>query len=148
MPSGLVEGTFQAPPGHQTPAAPSPHKDRTGAVKVAAGLNLAWGGLLLAAVGTAMVMTYVAEVEARQGFDNTEEIHTIRDMVVIGLLAVGIPCLVGGTAVFARRSWGRPLLFGVSGLGLLLFPLGTLVSLVSFWALTRPGAEPWFGGAP
>lgn len=145
----VEEGTFQAPPGHQTIAAPSPHKDRTGAVKVAAGLNLAWGGLLvLGAVVAGVVMTSIAEAEARHGGASLDEMHAIRDMVVTVLLLVGTPYLVGGVAVFARQGWGRPLLFGVSGLGLLLFPVGTVVSLVSFWALTRPGAEPWFGGAP
>ncbi len=133
------------------PDAPAPpFKDRTGAVKVAAGLNLAWGGLLLLAAIIAGIGIGTAIDYSIQDGDmrSANELETIRSMVVTILILIGLPYVVGGAAVLARQNWGRVLLFTVSGLGTLLIPFGTIIAIQSFWALTRPGAEPWFGGRP
>ncbi len=146
--SSFVDGSFEAPPGMISEAqAVSPVKDRTGAVKVAAGLNLAWGGILLiAAVLAGIVFTAGVDYATRDGDPGTiEELKIIRAVTMTLLILMGLPYIIGGSAVFGRKSWGRPLLFTVSGLGTLLIPFGTIIAIVSFWALTRPGAEPWFG---
>jgi hypothetical protein len=61
---------------------------------------------------------------------------------LLGLLAV--PGLVAGFGLLARKSWARILAIVVAILGLLNFPLGTLIGLYVIWVLLQDAANAYF----
>jgi hypothetical protein len=64
----------------------------------------------------------------------------------IGLLlaALGIPGLVAGYGLLARKIWARLLAIVVGILGLVNFPFGTAIGLYTLWVLTQPAAIDYF----
>ncbi len=64
---------------------------------------------------------------------------------VAGLLGVlGIPGVIAGLGLLARKSWARLLAIVVAILGLLNFPLGTLIGLYTLWVLLQEAATAYF----
>ncbi len=61
---------------------------------------------------------------------------------LLGLLA--IPGLVAGFGLLARKNWARILAIVVAILGLLNFPLGTLIGLYAIWVLLQDAATGYF----
>ncbi|MFN2442648.1 MAG: type IV pilin protein [Thermoanaerobaculia bacterium] len=62
-------------------------------------------------------------------------------LVLIGGLQIAI-----GVGLLRLREWGRLLQFAVSILGLLAFPLGTIVNGLILFYITRPGVKVLFSG--
>jgi hypothetical protein len=56
------------------------------------------------------------------------------------LLVLGVPGLVAGFGLLARKNWARVLAIVVSVLGLMNFPLGTLVGAYAIWVLLQDAA--------
>lgn len=97
--------------------------------------------LLLAAflfallVGTGLA---IGEPEARS-------ILTITGTSLAALFTVlGIPGIVAGAGVLARRSWGRVLAILVAVLSLLNFPIGTIIGIYVIWVLLQEAATTYF----
>jgi hypothetical protein len=63
---------------------------------------------------------------------------------LLGLIA--IPGLIAGFGLLARQSWARILAIVVAILGLLNFPLGTLIGLYSLWVLLQEAGTTYFAG--
>ena len=61
---------------------------------------------------------------------------------LLGVLAG--PGLVAGFGLLARKSWARILAIVVAILGLLNFPLGTLIGLYVIWVLLQDAASAYF----
>jgi hypothetical protein len=61
---------------------------------------------------------------------------------LLGLLA--IPGLVAGFGLLARKSWARILAIVVAILGLVSFPLGTLIGIYAIWVLLQEAAGDYF----
>ncbi len=61
---------------------------------------------------------------------------------LLGLFA--LPGLVAGFGLLARKSWARILAIVVAILGLLNFPIGTLISLYVIWVLLQEEAGRYF----
>ncbi len=57
---------------------------------------------------------------------------------------LGIPGIVAGAGVLARRSWGRVLAIVVAVLGLLNFPIGTIIGIYAIWVLLQEEAATYF----
>ncbi len=100
------------------------------------GLSLLIAGflfILLVGVGLA-----VGDAEASR-------ILTVVGVLVSGFLALlALPGVVAGAALLARKSWGRILALIVALLGILNFPLGTIVSIYAFWVLLQDAAPAYF----
>lgn len=62
--------------------------------------------------------------------------------IFFGVLA--LPGLVAGFGLLARQAWARVLAIVVAFLGLLNFPLGTLVGLYAIWVLLQDAATDYF----
>ncbi len=61
---------------------------------------------------------------------------------LLGLL--GIPGVIAGVGLLARQTWARILAIVVAVLGLLNFPLGTLIGLYTLWVLLQDTASSYF----
>jgi hypothetical protein len=57
---------------------------------------------------------------------------------------LGIPGIVAGAGVLARRSWGRVLAIVVAVLSLLNFPIGTIIGIYAIWVLLQEEAATYF----
>jgi hypothetical protein len=66
--------------------------------------------------------------------------------IAVGLLlvALGIPGLVAGAGLLARKSWARILAIVVAILGLVNVPIGTLIGLYALWVLMQEAATEYF----
>jgi hypothetical protein len=64
----------------------------------------------------------------------------------VGLLLVvlGIPGLVAGAGLLARKSWARILAIVVSILGLVNFPIGTVIGAYTLFVLLQDTAAEYF----
>lgn len=65
--------------------------------------------------------------------------------VVLLLAGVNVATAVG---LLRLRPWGRVLAMVLAALGLLAFPVGTIVGVLIIWYLLTPEAEAAFGTAP
>ncbi|MCC7354791.1 MAG: hypothetical protein IT330_13675 [Anaerolineae bacterium] len=76
------------------------------------------------------------------------EAMTILSIVGTGvalLLAVlSVPGIVAGVGLLARKSWARILTIVLSILGLVNFPIGTLIGVYALWVLMQEGATGYF----
>jgi hypothetical protein len=70
--------------------------------------------------------------------------------MLIGVLVVGlaIPGLVAGISLLARKSWARVLGVVVSALGLVSFPIGTLIGIYAIGVLMQDAATNYFASPP
>ena len=64
----------------------------------------------------------------------------------IGLLMVGLalPGILAGYGLLARKPWGRILAIVVSVLGIMNFPLGTIIGAYGLWVLFQEEATYYF----
>lgn len=60
------------------------------------------------------------------------------------LVVIGIPGLVVGFGLLAKKSWARILAIVVAILGLANFPIGTLIGLYALWVLMQDAATEYF----
>ncbi len=57
---------------------------------------------------------------------------------------IAVPGVVAGAGLLRRKSWGRILAIVVSILGLLNFPLGTIIGAYALWVLFQDSAQAYF----
>jgi hypothetical protein len=69
---------------------------------------------------------------------------------LIGTLVFGlaIPGLIAGIGLLARKSWARVFGVVVSALGLVSFPIGTLVGIYAICVLMQDAATNYFASPP
>ena len=68
---------------------------------------------------------------------------------IVGVvLFIGAFLALTATGLFLLKEFGRICQLIQSGLGLLAFPLGTIISALILYYLTRPGVELLFSGRP
>jgi hypothetical protein len=69
---------------------------------------------------------------------------------IIGIVAVlffavfAIPGLLAGYGLLRRRLWGRILAIVVGVLGLINFPVGTVIGVYALWVLLQEAATDYF----
>lgn len=62
-----------------------------------------------------------------------------------GLVAVlGVPGVIAGWGLLARKNWARILAIVVAGMSILNFPVGTLIGVYVIWVLLQRSAEDYF----
>jgi len=106
-------------------------------IQIVAVLHIALGALsLLAAIAVFASLGLAGGIVISQGEHEAAGILGIIAIVIGGFLAVlALPGIIGGWALYAGRSWGRPVVLVLGILHLLNFPLGTALGVYTIWAL-------------
>jgi hypothetical protein len=69
---------------------------------------------------------------------------TVGTAVGLLLVVLGIPGLVAGAGLLARKSWARILAIVVGILGLVNFPVGTAIGVYTLFVLMQDAATEYF----
>ena len=56
-------------------------------------------------------------------------------IVAACMMILGLPALVAGFGLLARKPWARPLTLVIAVLNLFAFPIGTVFGIYQFWVL-------------
>jgi hypothetical protein len=75
-------------------------------------------------------------------------VGTVGAAIALFILIVSLPDIVVGIGLLGFRPWARILGIVLSILGLLHFPLGTLVGVYGLWVLFNPETEALFRSMP
>ena len=103
------------------------------------GSNLIY--LLMAAV----LATLLVGIGTAVGDVMAEKVLGIVAASMGGLLTVlGLPGIVAGAGLLARKTWGRILSIVISGLSLVCFPLGTILGVYGLIVLLQDSAAEYF----
>jgi hypothetical protein len=65
-------------------------------------------------------------------------------LVSILFVVIGLPGIIAGIALLARKAWGRVLAMVVGLLGLVNFPVGTAIGVYAFFVLLQESAKDYF----
>ncbi|MGQ9556090.1 MAG: hypothetical protein ACUVWR_18465 [Anaerolineae bacterium] len=103
------------------------------------------GHALLLAVG-AFVFLLLAGIGMATG-DKTAFAVLGATGTAVGFLfmAIALPGLAAGVGLLARKAWGRILAIVVGVLGLVNFPVGTIIGAYALWVLLQNSASAYFG---
>ena len=103
------------------------------------------GSNLIFVLTAAFVAVLLLGVGAAVGDLTAERILGITAASVGGLLTVlGLPGIVAGAGLLARKTWGRILSIVISGLSVLCFPLGTILGVYGLIVLLQDSAAEYF----
>lgn len=69
-------------------------------------------------------------------------LSTIGSAVAFLLIALAVPCFIGGYYLMQRRIWARNLLIVLGVINLLNFPVGTAIGIYTLWVLLNAQAKP------
>ncbi len=118
---------------------------------------LAWFNVVLGALGVlagfalfsgAMVVAEIFRYAVEEAGMPAEVLQLLAVVVTAVILVMSLPCLILGYGLMKLRPWARILGIVLAALNLLNVPLGTAVSLYSFWVLLQPETEAMFKAAP
>jgi hypothetical protein len=91
------------------------------------------------------IFVLLTSIGAVTGDQQAMVVLSIVGTAVGGLLVVlAIPGIVAGVGLLARKSWARYLAIVVAILGLVNFPIGTLVGVYALWILLQESALHYF----
>lgn len=117
-------------------------------VKVLGWLYVIFGGLgVLLSFAILGGIVAVSSVFGVGGEDALLPIHIIAivgGIVTLFTLLLSLPALLLGYGLLNLRPWARILGLVLSGLSLFHVPIGTALSLYSFWVLLKPETEALF----
>jgi len=103
------------------------------------GTNLIY--LLMAAI----LAVFLVGIGTAVGDMIAERVLGIVAASVGGVLAVlGLPGIIAGAGLLARKTWGRILSIVISGLSVLCFPLGTILGVYGLIVLLQDSATEYF----
>jgi len=74
----------------------------------------------------------------------TAVLTTVGTAVGLLLVVLGIPGLVAGAGLLARKSWARILAIVVGTLGLVNVPIGTVIGVYTLFVLMQDAATEYF----
>jgi hypothetical protein len=108
-------------------------------IQIVAALHIAMGALsLLGAIAVFAVLGMAGGIVVSQGEHEAGGIIGLVAVVLGGFLAVlALPGIIGGWALFAGRSWGRPFVMVLGVIHLINIPFGTALGIYTLWALLR-----------
>ena len=106
-------------------------------IQIVAALHIAMGALsLLGAIAVFALLGLAGGIVGSQGQHEAAGIIGIVAVVLGGFLAVlALPGIIGGWALFAGRSWGRPFVMVLGVIHLINIPFGTALGIYTLWAL-------------
>jgi hypothetical protein len=103
-------------------------------IKLIAILNISLGSILVF-VGV-MAFAFFAGIGVVSG-----DLSAIPILGLVGsigfvfMLGFGLPGILGGIGLLQRKEWARILVIAASCVGLFAFPIGTALSIYTFWVL-------------
>ncbi len=108
-------------------------------IQIVAALHIAMGALsLLGAIAVFAFLGLASGIVVSQGEHQAGGIIGVVAVVVAGFLAVlALPGIIGGWALLAGRSWGRPFVMVLGVIHLINIPFGTALGIYTLWALLR-----------
>ena len=108
-------------------------------IQIVAALHIAMGALsLLGAIAVFALLGMAGGIVVSQGEHEAGGIIGVVAVVLGGFLAVlALPGIIGGWALFAGRSWGRPFVMVLGVIHLINIPFGTALGIYTLWALLR-----------
>jgi len=108
-------------------------------IQIVAALHIAMGALLLlGAIAVFAFLGMAGGIVVSQGEHEAGGIIGVVAVVLGGFLAVlALPGIIGGWALFAGRSWGRPFVMVLGVIHLINIPFGTALGIYTLWALLR-----------
>jgi hypothetical protein len=93
----------------------------------------------------AFVFTLLTSIGAVSGDEQAMMILSLVGTSVGALLvALAIPGMAAGFGLLAHKTWGRYLAIVVAILGLINFPIGTLVGVYTLWVLMQEDTTAYF----
>jgi hypothetical protein len=102
-------------------------------------------GYALFLVIGAFVFTLLTSIGAVSGDEQAMVILSlVGTSVGVLLVILAVPGIVAGFGLLAHKNWGRYLAIVVGILGLVNFPVGTLIGLYALWILTQEQATAYF----
>ena len=115
----------------------STHKIMKTHIQVVAALHMALGALsLLASITLFVILCTAGGIVISQGEHQAAGIIGIVAVALCGFLAIlGLPGIIGGWALLAGRSWGRPMILVLGIIDLINFPFGTALGIYTLWVL-------------
>jgi len=60
------------------------------------------------------------------------------------LIAIGILDIIIGWGLWSLRKWARTVAIVLAVIGLISFPIGTIISIITLWYLFKPEIKTWF----
>ena len=103
-------------------------------IKLIAILNIALGSIL-AFVGVVAFIFFAGIGIASGDLSAIPILGLVGTVGFIFMLGFGLPGILGGLGLLKRKEWARILVIAASCIGLFAFPVGTALSVYSFWVL-------------
>jgi hypothetical protein len=100
-------------------------------------------------IGAAFVLAVLPGIGLAAG-DRTAftVLGIIASAVALLLAAFGLPGIAVGLGLLARKAWARVLAIVIAALGLVNFPVGTLVGVYAIWVLLQDAGGGYFSRRP
>ena len=114
-------------------------------VTVVAALQIASGALKIFAA----VIVFVAVVGGGLISGDVEAMAitgVVGPAVSFFLVMLAVPSILGGVGLLKGKEWARVLVLVLSVFNLLDFPIGTMISLYTFWVLLHGETSALFNG--
>lgn len=111
-------------------------------VRVLGWLNVIFGGLgvllSFAILGGIVAVSSIFGIGGEEALLPIHIIAMVGGIVTLFTLLLSLPALLLGYGLLNFRPWARVLGLVLSGLSLFHIPIGTALSLYSFWVLLKP----------
>jgi hypothetical protein len=103
------------------------------------------GHAVLALVAVLVFLLLAGVSVAVQDRQATPILAVVASSIALLLGVLALPGLTAGWGLLAHKTWARVLAIVVAGLGLINFPLGTLLSAYALFVLFQDQADDYFG---
>jgi hypothetical protein len=115
-------------------------------IKLIAILNITLGSIL-AFIGLVGFMLLAGIGLLSGDLDAIPILGFIGSIAFVFMLGFGLPGILGGIGLLKRKEWARILVIAASCIGLFAFPIGTALSVYTFWVLFSEEAIRLFTAA-
>ncbi len=113
-------------------------------VKLIAICNIALGSIF-AFVGL-VAFAFFAGIGVASGDPTAIPILSVIGIVgFLFMLGIGLPGILGGIGLLRHQEWARILVIALSCIDLFVFPVGTALSIYTFWVLFSDETVKMFG---
>ena len=116
-------------------------------IKLIAIFNITLGSLL-AFVGVVAFMFFAGIGVASGDPAAIPILGVVGTIALVFMAGFGLPGIIGGIGLLNRREWARIVVIAASCIGLFAFPVGTALSVYSFWVLFNNETIRLFGSPP
>jgi hypothetical protein len=110
------------------------HVKILGILFIVRGLFCIFGGFIISAIFTSgLIMINEPRIMTI--------ILTIGYIITAFLFVVGVPTIIAGAGLMARKKWGRIMGIIMAIVGIFDVPLGTALGIYALWVLLKPETE-------